>query len=105
GKTTTLRLIAGFENPDHGRILLSAKDVTGTAPNRRDVNMVFQNYALFQHLTVFGNIAYGLRRKHLPREAIKQRVGEMLDLMELTPLAERRSRGLSGGQQQRAALA
>lgn len=105
GKSTTLRMIAGFEQPDTGQILLSRRNVVGVPPNRRDVNMVFQNYALFPHLTVFQNIGYGLRRKGVPRKEIARRVGEMLDVMQLAPLASRRPRGLSGGQQQRVALA
>jgi len=105
GKSTTLRMIAGFEQPDTGQVLLNGRNVVGVPPNRRDVNMVFQNYALFPHLTVSQNIAYGLRRKGVSRKEIATRVGEMLDVMELAPLASRRPRGLSGGQQQRVALA
>jgi spermidine/putrescine ABC transporter ATP-binding subunit len=105
GKSTTLRMIAGFEHPDEGDIRLQGESVVGRPPSRLDVNMVFQSYALFPHLSVFDNVAYGLRRKHVPRAEVTKRVGDMLDLMELGPLAKRRSRGLSGGQQQRVALA
>jgi spermidine/putrescine transport system ATP-binding protein len=105
GKSTTLRMIAGFEHPDSGDILLDGVSVVNKPPNRRDINMVFQNYALFPHLSVFDNIAYGLRRRRISRAEIAQRVGEVIDLMELGPTAKRRPRALSGGQQQRVALA
>ena len=105
GKSTTLRMIAGFEHPDAGDIRLGGVSVVGSSPNRRDVNMVFQNYALFPHLNVFDNIAYGLKRKRIPREEITRRVDEIIELMELGPTAKRRPRALSGGQQQRVALA
>jgi spermidine/putrescine transport system ATP-binding protein len=105
GKSTTLRMIAGFEHPDAGDIRLGGASVVGSSPNRRDVNMVFQNYALFPHLDVFDNIAYGLKRKRIQREEITRRVGEIIELMELGPTAKRRPRALSGGQQQRVALA
>lgn len=105
GKTTTLRMIGGFEEPTAGRILLHGKDVVGVPANQRDVNMVFQSYALFPHLTVFDNIAFGLRRKSVRRVEIRRRVGEMLDLVELSGKADRRPSELSGGQQQRVALA
>ena len=105
GKTTTLRMIAGFEEPTAGRILLHGRDVVGVPPYRRDVNMVFQSYALFPHMDVFDNVAFGLRRKKVPGEEIKRRVGEMLDLVELSGREHRRPQQLSGGQQQRVALA
>jgi spermidine/putrescine transport system ATP-binding protein len=105
GKTTTLRMIAGFEEPTGGRILLHGRDVVGVAPYRRDVNMVFQNYALFPHMDVFDNIAFGLRRKKVPGDEIKRRVGEILELVELSGREHRRPAQLSGGQQQRVALA
>jgi spermidine/putrescine transport system ATP-binding protein len=105
GKTTTLRMIAGFEQPTAGRILLYGEDMVGVPANRRDLNMVFQSYALFPHMTVFDNVAFGLRRKKLPKADIESRVGEMLDLVDLTGRGKRRPRELSGGQQQRVALA
>jgi spermidine/putrescine transport system ATP-binding protein len=105
GKSTTLRMIAGFERPDSGDILLGGVSVVNSSPNRRDVNMVFQNYALFPHLSVFDNIAYGLKRRRVARTEVTHRVGEIIELMELGPTATRRPRALSGGQQQRVALA
>ena len=105
GKTTTLRMIAGFEEPTGGRILLHGRDVVGVPPYRRDVNMVFQNYALFPHMDVFDNVAFGLRRKKVPGDEIKRRVGEILELVELGGREHRRPTQLSGGQQQRVALA
>ncbi|SQD99264.1 putrescine transporter subunit: ATP-binding component of ABC superfamily [Parafrankia sp. Ea1.12] len=105
GKTTTLRMIAGFEEPTRGRILLHGRDVTAVPPNRRDVNLVFQSYALFPHLDVASNVAFGLRRRGVRGQELRRRVGEMLELVELSGLADRRPRALSGGQQQRVALA
>ncbi len=105
GKTTTLRMIAGFEIPDHGRILFDEADVTARAPNRRNTGMVFQNYALFPHLTVFENVAFGLRARKMPLPEIKQQVHEALQLVEMTNYVERPVTQLSGGQQQRVALA
>jgi len=105
GKTTTLRMIAGFEEPTDGRILLHGRDVVGVPPYRRDVNMVFQHYALFPHMNVFDNVAFGLRRKKVPADQIKRRVGQMLELVELGGKEARRPQQLSGGQQQRVALA
>jgi spermidine/putrescine transport system ATP-binding protein len=105
GKTTTLRMIGGFEEPSAGRILLQGADVVGVPPNHRDVNVVFQSYALFPHMSVYDNVAFGLERKKVDRSSVKQRVGEMLDLVQLEGLAKRRPRELSGGQQQRVALA
>ncbi len=105
GKTTTMRMIAGFEEPTRGSVLLYGKDVTGVPPNHRDVNMVFQNYALFPHMSVFENVAFGLRRKGVAKAEITQRVAEMLQIVGLTGREKRRPRELSGGQQQRVALA
>jgi spermidine/putrescine transport system ATP-binding protein len=105
GKTTTLRLIGGFEDPTHGRVFLGNEDVTDHPPFRRDVNTVFQSYALFPHLTVARNVAFGLERRGHPRKEVRRRVSDMLDLVQLTGLEERRPDQLSGGQQQRVALA
>ncbi|MFM7087628.1 MAG: ABC transporter ATP-binding protein [Cyanobium sp.] len=105
GKTTTLRLIAGFESPDSGRILLQGRDVTTTPAHRRPVNTVFQSYALFPHLDVWENVAFGPRSCRLPSAEIRRRVGEALEVVRLSDLARRRPRQLSGGQQQRVALA
>jgi spermidine/putrescine transport system ATP-binding protein len=105
GKTTTLRMIAGFEEPTAGQILLYGEDMVGVPANHRDLNMVFQNYALFPHMTVFENVAFGLRRKKLPKPEIDTRVREMLELVDLTGREKRRPREMSGGQQQRVALA
>ncbi len=105
GKTTTLRMIGGFEEPTEGRVLLSGRDVTGLPPYRRDVNTVFQSYALFPHLDVFENVAFGLRRKKLPKDEIKRRVADALDLVALSGYERRKPSQLSGGQQQRVALA
>ncbi|MDQ6688396.1 MAG: ABC transporter ATP-binding protein [Actinomycetota bacterium] len=105
GKTTTLRMIAGFEEPTEGRILLYGEDMVGVPANHRDLNMVFQSYALFPHMSVFENVAFGLRRKKLPRSEIAERVGSMLDLVDLAGREKRRPRDMSGGQQQRVALA
>jgi putative spermidine/putrescine transport system ATP-binding protein len=105
GKTTTLRLIAGFERPDEGRVELSGVDVTGRAPYERDVNTVFQDYALFPHMTVAENVGYGLRVKRVPRRERKRRVDEALELVRLPHLGGRKPVQLSGGQRQRIALA
>jgi spermidine/putrescine transport system ATP-binding protein len=105
GKTTTLRMIAGFEEPTGGQILLHGRDVVGVPPFRRDVNMVFQQYALFPHMDVFENVAFGLRRKKVAKDEIARRVAEALALVELEGREKRRPRQLSGGQQQRVALA
>jgi spermidine/putrescine transport system ATP-binding protein len=105
GKTTTLRMIGGFEQPDQGRIELGGVDVAGLPPHKRDVNTVFQSYALFPHLNVFDNVAYGLRRKSLDRDHIAKRVPKMLELVNLPGFEGRRVHQLSGGQQQRVALA
>jgi spermidine/putrescine transport system ATP-binding protein len=105
GKTTTLRMIAGFERPTSGEILLDGDDVANTPPHERNVHTVFQNYALFPHLNVYDNIAFGLRRHKVAKDEIRQRVEESLRLVELHGLGGRRPRQLSGGQQQRVALA
>jgi putative spermidine/putrescine transport system ATP-binding protein len=105
GKTTTLRLIAGFEEPTDGQLFIRERDVTDTPPHRRDAGMVFQNYALFPHRTVFENVAFGLRMRKVERAEIARRVAAALALVELTGLEDRRPAQLSGGQQQRVALA
>jgi putative spermidine/putrescine transport system ATP-binding protein len=105
GKTTTLRLIAGFERPDSGRVELHGRDVTGVPPYARDVNTVFQDYALFPHMTVGENVAYGLRVKGVPRRERRGRVEEVLRIVRLPGLADRKPIQLSGGQRQRVALA
>jgi len=105
GKTTTLRMVGGFELPSEGRILLGGKDVTTLPPYRRDVNTVFQSYALFPHMTVADNVAFGLRRKHVPSGDASRRVSRMLSLVGLAGFEKRRPHQLSGGQQQRVALA
>jgi spermidine/putrescine transport system ATP-binding protein len=105
GKTTTLRLVAGFEQPTSGRILLDGVDVSDVPPHRRNVNTVFQSYALFPFLTVFDNVAFGLRHRSIPKADLRRRVDEALDLVKMTSFAKRRPGQLSGGQQQRVALA
>src|ERR671935_1712623 len=105
GKTTTLRMIAGFEQPTSGQILLDERDVAYTPPHKRNVNTVFQNYALFPHLNVFDNVAFGLRRAKRPKGEVRERVARALELVQLTRLERRKSSQLSGGQQQRIALA
>jgi len=105
GKTTTLRMIGGFEEPTEGRILLGDEDVVGLPPHRRDVNTVFQSYALFPHLTIWENVAFGLRRKRVGKQELERRVAEAMELVDVTGLERRKPRQLSGGQQQRVALA
>lgn len=105
GKTTLLRMIAGFDAPDEGRILIAGQDMRGVPPYRRPVNTVFQNYALFPHLTVEQNIAFGLRMKRMPKDQIAKRVGWALELVNMQGLETRRPHQLSGGQKQRVALA
>jgi spermidine/putrescine transport system ATP-binding protein len=105
GKTTTLRLVAGFEQPTAGKVLLDGTDVTGIPPHKRNVNTVFQSYALFPFLSVFDNVAFGLRHRSLSKADIGSRVGESLELVKMTEYAKRRPVQLSGGQQQRVALA
>ena len=105
GKTTTLRMIGGFEQPSDGRIELQGEDVTWLPAYKRNVNTVFQNYALFPHLTIFENVAFGLRRKKVSETEVKQRVTEMLELVELPGYEGRKPGQISGGQAQRVALA
>src|SRR5712691_3844881 len=105
GKTTLLRLLAGFETPSEGRILLDGEDIVAVPPHRRPVNMMFQSYALFPHLSVEGNIAFGLRQEKASRGEIGERVAEMLTLTRLQGFGGRRIDELSGGQRQRVALA
>jgi putrescine transport system ATP-binding protein len=105
GKTTLLRMLAGFEQPTAGRILIDGVDMTDVPPYERPVNMMFQSYALFPHMTVEQNVAYGLRKERLPDPQVKERVAEMLSLVKLGPLAARKPDKLSGGEKQRVALA
>jgi spermidine/putrescine transport system ATP-binding protein len=105
GKTTTLRMIAGFERPSEGQILLDGVDMAQTPPHKRNVNTVFQNYALFPHLTVEENVAFGLKYKDVSKQEMRERVGSSLELVALTGFGNRRPSQLSGGQQQRVALA
>ena len=105
GKSTLLRMLAGFETPTKGRILLGGQDVAGMPPYERPVNMMFQSYALFPHLNIWENVAFGLKREGLPRDEVAKRTDEMLALVQLTPYAKRKPHQLSGGQQQRVALA
>lgn len=105
GKTTTLRIIAGLEQPDSGSVWLEGKDVTLLEPNKRDVNTVFQNYALFPHMNVEDNIGYGLKIRKVPKPQIKQKVKEMLELVQLEGYERRKPAELSGGQKQRVAIA
>ena len=105
GKTTTLRIIAGLEQPDSGSVWLEGKDVTNLEPNQRDVNTVFQNYALFPHMNVADNIGYGLKIRKVPKADIKKKVKEMLELVQLEGFEKRKPAELSGGQKQRVAIA
>src|SRR5262245_18703837 len=105
GKTTLLRMIGGFERPDEGRVILGGEDVTDRPPYRRDVTTVFQQYALFPHLNVFSNVAFGLERRRTPGAEIKKKVAKALEMVRLTGLDQRRPADLSGGQEQRVALA
>ena len=105
GKTTTLRIIAGLETPDSGRVFLDGKDVASVPPNQRDVNTVFQNYALFPHMNVEANVGYGLKIKRVPKAEIKKKVAEILELVQLTGYEKRMPSELSGGQKQRVAIA
>src|ERR1043165_3753147 len=105
GKTTLLRMLAGFEQPDAGHVVLDGEDPAGVPPYRRPVNMMFQSYALFPHMTVASNVAFGLKQDGLPKDEIAARVDEMLGLVQLRPLAARKPDQLSGGQRQRVALA
>jgi spermidine/putrescine ABC transporter ATP-binding subunit len=105
GKTTTLRMLAGFEEPTAGQIFISGQAVQGTPPHKRNVNTVFQHFALFPHMSVAENVAYGLRQKKEDKSQIGHKVGEALEMVKMSPLANRKPRQLSGGQQQRVALA
>jgi putrescine transport system ATP-binding protein len=105
GKSTLLRMLAGFEVPTSGQILLAGQDIVGLAPYERPINMMFQSYALFPHLTVWENVAFGLKRDGMPKDQIEERVTQMLDLVQLKQYAKRKPHQLSGGQQQRVALA
>ncbi len=105
GKTTLLRMLAGFETPSDGRILLDGADIARTPPHRRPINMMFQSYALFPHMSVERNVGFGLRQERVPRAEIRERVGRVLDLVQLGPFGNRKPHQLSGGQRQRAALA
>ena len=105
GKSTLLRMLAGFEVPTSGQILLAGQDIVGLAPYERPINMMFQSYALFPHLTVWDNVAFGLKRDGMPKDQIEERVTQMLDLVQLKAYAKRKPHQLSGGQQQRVALA
>ena len=105
GKTTTLRIIAGLEDPDQGRVLLEGRDMTRTEPNKRDVNTVFQNYALFPHMSVEQNIGYALKIRKRPKAEIREEVKKMLELVQLEGYQRRKPAELSGGQKQRVAIA
>lgn len=105
GKTTILRMIAGFEQPSEGEVWLAGQNVTDTPPNKRDLNLVFQHYALFPHMTVEDNIAFGLKMKKMSKAEINERVSEAVAMTQLTPLQDRYPHQLSGGQQQRVAIA
>ena len=105
GKTTLLRVVAGFEFPDAGRVLLDGRDITDLRPGRRPVNLMFQSYALFPHMTVFSNIAYGLEAEGIARREIVRRTGDIMDAADLSSLGDRKPDSLSGGQRQRVALA
>lgn len=105
GKTTTLRVIAGLEAPDSGKVILEGRDVTQLEPNQRDVNTVFQNYALFPHMNVADNVAYGLKIRKVPKNEIKEKVAKMLELVQLEGFEKRKPSELSGGQKQRVAIA
>ncbi len=105
GKSTLLRMLAGFEQPSSGQIILAGQDVAGLPPYQRPINMMFQSYALFPHMTVEQNVAFGLKQDRLPKDEITDRVAEMLRLVHMTQYARRKPHQLSGGQRQRVALA
>lgn len=105
GKTTTIRIVAGLEEADEGTVFLNGQEVTNLEPNERNVNTVFQNYALFPHMTVEGNVGYGLKIKNVPKAEIKKRVDEVLELVQLEGYGKRKPSELSGGQKQRVAIA
>ena len=105
GKTTTLRMIAGFDIPTEGEILLNGKSITSLPPNKRPINTVFQRYALFPHMNIFDNIAFGLKQKKMPKGVIEKKVKKALELVDLEGFENRKTDTLSGGQQQRVAIA
>src|SRR5271167_2660855 len=105
GKTTLLRMLGGFETPTAGKIFIDGEDMTGVPPYQRPVNMMFQSYALFPHMNVEQNVAFGLKQDRLPKAEIQQRVATMLDLVKMGDFAKRKPHQLSGGQRQRVALA
>ena len=105
GKTTLLRMLAGFEQPSAGQLFIDGQDMAGIAPYERPVNMMFQSYALFPHMTVFGNVAFGLQQEGLPKAQIASRVADILDIVRMGEFAQRKPHQLSGGQRQRVALA
>src|SRR5512133_1687080 len=105
GKTTTLRMIAGFEFPTEGAILLDGRPINMLPPHQREMSMVFQSYAIFPHLNVYENISYGLNVTHVPKDDIRKRVNDVMELVQLTGFENRAPNQLSGGQQQRVALA
>ena len=105
GKTTTLRMIAGFDIPTEGEILLNGKPITDLPPNKRPINTVFQRYALFPHMNIYENIAFGLKQRKMPRAVIEKKVKKVLELVDLEGFENRRTDTLSGGQQQRVAIA
>ncbi|MBR6518680.1 MAG: ABC transporter ATP-binding protein, partial [Oscillospiraceae bacterium] len=105
GKTTLLRIISGFVQPDEGEVVFMGGDITDLPPHKRNVNTVFQKYALFPHLNVFDNVAFGLKEQKMPKKEIKEKVDKMLQMVMLSGFAERRVTSLSGGQQQRVAIA
>src|SRR3989442_10638832 len=104
GKTTTMRIVAGFVEPDAGHVFINGEDVSNRHPNRRDIGMVYQSYALFPHMTVAENVAFGLRVRRVAREILVRRVARILELVGLSGLGDRKPGQLSGGQQQRVAL-
>ncbi len=105
GKTTTLRIIGGFEQPDQGDVIFMGERINDTPPHKRNINTVFQKYALFPHLDVFENVAFPLREKKVPKDEIEEKVNEMLSKVMMSAFAHRRVTSLSGGQQQRVAIA
>ncbi|MBE6561293.1 MAG: ATP-binding cassette domain-containing protein, partial [Ruminococcaceae bacterium] len=105
GKTTTLRIIGGFEHPDEGDVFFMGERINDVPPHKRHVNTVFQRYALFPHLNVFDNVAFGLKERKVPKDEIKEKVEKMLKMVMLSGFADRRVTSLSGGQQQRVAIA
>src|SRR5690606_2906269 len=105
GKTTLMRMVAGFENPSEGRVMLDGRDLAGVPAHRRPTNMMFQSYALFPHMSVTANIAFGLKQEGMPKAQIAERVDQMLKLVKLEAFARRKPHQLSGGQRQRVALA